>query len=205
MNTRTIARTGRGIIVWLAAASIFAGVLAAQTGTGSQGGQAAAAADAAAALPQSRGWLEAAPLVIKTVGGIGLVISVILVGFMAFRRFAPQYGVKRPADRVLKLIETLSMGDKRSLVLVQAGARQLLLACVPGQVTLLAPLEQGAPGAGIEAAHTGAADRSAAAPTGFRAMYEVEKQATAARPGARPVLSPDIRGKMQELRKALER
>jgi hypothetical protein len=36
-------------------------------------------------------------------------------------------------------------------------------------------------------------------------MYEVEKQATAARPGARPVLSPDIRGKMQELRKALER
>ena len=148
---------------------------------------------------QSPGWME----LVKTAGGMGLVITMILVGFVLFRKFAPQYAAKRPGERNLKLIETLSMGDKRSLVMVQAGARRFLLASTPGQITLLTPL---ADDAGTTSSHViPPAPESAAAASGkFRNLYEMEKKPAPARSTARQELPPDIRGKMQQLRKALE-
>ena len=174
--------------------------------------QAAAAAPAAASashadsLPvgsQSSGWMEVAPLMIKSIGGVGLVVSLILIGFFMFRKFAPQYIAKRPADRTLRLIETLHMGDKRSLVLVQAEGRKLLLASTPGQIALLTSLGDAG------ASSMSASDESAEVeplPSGasFRKLYELEKKSPPSRPASRPPLPPDIRGKMQELRKALE-
>jgi flagellar biogenesis protein FliO len=138
-------------------------------------------------------------------GGVGLVISLILAGFLLFRRFAPQYLAKCPGERILRLIEMLPLGDKRSLMLVQAGANKLLLASSAGQISLLLSL----PDAGAAAALGGGNLAEAAAPGAssgrFRNLLELEKKAPSASPPVRPSLPPDIRGKMQELRKALER
>jgi flagellar biogenesis protein FliO len=204
MNQRTIAQVGRGLILVIAFAAALSAGLAAQTGPPPQGAAETSQGAAGAAAAASRGWLDVAPLVIKTIGGAGLVICLILVGFMAFRKLAPGYAARRPADRVLRLIESLPMGDKRNLVLVQAGARKLLLACVPGQITLLTPLAEGAAASGMESGPSGEADLPGQAAAGFRRMYELERQPASPRPAARTVLSSDLRGKMHELRKALE-
>jgi len=148
-------------------------------------------------------WVDLAFPLIKIVGGFGLVLSLILAGFILFRRFAPQYMRKRTQERFLRLLETLPMGEKRSIVLVQAGMHKLLLASTAGQITLLTSLADAAG----PASQTGAeaeSDSPAAAPGDFKNLYEMEKRLSPVRPAVRPALPPDIRGKMRELRKALE-
>ncbi len=160
--------------------------------------------DPSTTLPQARGVLEIAPLVLKIIGGLGLVISLILISYVMFRRFAPQFIAKRPGDRSLRLIETLHMGEKRSLVLVQADGKNLLLASTPGQITLLTELpgHPAVPSSKVENRPEG---ELAVPPETFKKLFELERKAAPMRPVARVSLPPDIRGKMQELRKALER
>jgi flagellar biogenesis protein FliO len=123
---------------------------------------------------------------------------------MLFRKFAPQYLTKHASERSLRLIETLPMGDKRSIALVQAGAQRFLLASTPGQITLLTAISD-AVGASPLSAMAPAEVPSTAALTGnFKNLYEQEKKAIPMRPVALKALPPDIRGKMQELRKSLE-
>ncbi len=158
---------------------------------------------AAEASPMT-GWGEFGMPLFQTAGGAGLVICLILGGFFLFRRYAPQYLSKPGHDRSLRLIETLTLGDKRSLVLVQAGTKKLLLASTPGQISMLtsfADLAAGSPVAGGERLEP---EVPAALSGSFRNLYEMEKKPQAARPPARAMLPPDIRGKMLELRKALE-
>jgi flagellar biosynthetic protein FliO len=149
---------------------------------------------------QGSGWAE----LIKTTGSVGLIICLILAGYFLFRRFAPQYMARRPGERDLRIVETLSMGEKRNIAIVQIGAQRLLLACTPGQITLLTALNVSS---GTPAAASPDLLESPAAPvfTGnFKNLFEQERQAHPARPSAVKALSPDIRGKMLELRKALE-
>jgi flagellar biogenesis protein FliO len=154
-----------------------------------------AAVSEPAAPAQESVWVD----VVKAVGGIGLVISLLLGGFVMFRKFAPQYIVKRPAERKLRVIESVSMGDKRNIAIVQAGSKQFLLASTPGQVTLLTALPDA-----ISAPPGESPAIEASAGAKFRNLYELEKKSIPVRPAARPELPPDIRGKMQQLRKALE-
>ena len=165
----------------------------------------ASATKAESSLPAPpAGWAELVFPMIKTVGGFGLVLSLILVGFMLFRKFAPQYMGKRTQERFLRLIETLPMGEKRNIVLVQAGARKLLLASTAGQITLLTSLADGTGPATLNGGDAAENESSAASLGSFRNLYEMEKKVSPVRPAVRPILPPDIRGKMQELRKALE-
>jgi flagellar biogenesis protein FliO len=124
---------------------------------------------------------------------------------MLFRKFAPQYITKRPGERMLRLVEVLPVGDKRSIILMEAGASKLLLASSPGHISLLSSLPDSAaptaPG-GRNSIETVAAGASSGK---FKNLLELEKKASSASLPARPALPPDIRGKMQELRKALER
>ncbi len=153
------------------------------------------------AIPeQGMGWVEIA----KTAGGFGLVLCLILGGYVMFRKFAPQYLARRPGERELRLVENLPLGDKRSVAVVQAGAQRFLLACTPGQIALLTPLS-----APPLPAVAGASDILDSQPAkafagNFRSLYEQEKKASPARPPVVKALPPDIRGKMLELRKALE-
>jgi flagellar biosynthetic protein FliO len=146
------------------------------------------------------GWAE----LTKTIGSVGLIVCLILAGYFLFRRFAPKYMTRRPGERDLRIVETLSLGEKRSIAVVQVGAQRLLLACTPGQITLLTALNGPS---GTPAADSPDLLESPAAPVfpgNFRNLYEREKKARPARPSAPKALPPDIRGKMLELRKALE-
>jgi len=149
-------------------------------------------------------WVDTVLPMVKTVGGFGLVLSVILAGFILFRKFAPQYMGRRTQERYLRLLETLPVGEKRNVVLVQAGTRKLLLASTAGQITLLTSLADAAgPGSpnGVDVAES---EYPAAALGDFKNLYEMEKRTSSVRPAVKPALPPDIRGKMRELRKALE-
>jgi flagellar biogenesis protein FliO len=171
-------------------------------------GTAAAAAPALAETPSAgtpSGRNELALLTIKTIGGVGLVISLILAGFMLFRRFAPQYFTKRPSERILRLIEMLPIGDKRSIMLVQAGANKLVLTSSPGQISLLMSLPDAAPATALEGGNSAEIATPGASSGKFRNVFELAKQVSSASPAPRLTFPPDIRGKMQELRKALER
>ena len=158
-----------------------------------------AAAEAPLSVPSS-GWAD----LIKTIGSVGLIICLILTGYILFRKYAPQYIAKRPNERNLRIIETLPMGDKRSIVMVQAGSQQFLLASAPGQISLLTTIPASASAYPTRAAILDEPNTVGALSGSFKNLYEMEKRTPSARPAAVKALPPDIRGKMLELRKALE-
>jgi flagellar biogenesis protein FliO len=158
-----------------------------------------AAAEAPPSVPSS-GWAD----LIKTIGSIGLIVCLILTGYILFRKYAPQCIAKRPSERNLRIIETLSMGDKRSIVMVQAGSQQFLLASTPGQISLLTTIPTSNSTYSSRAAISNEPDTVGTLSGTFKNLYEMEKRTPPVRPAAVKPLPPDIRGKMLELRKALE-
>ncbi len=149
---------------------------------------------------QGPGWIEMA----RTIGSVGLILCLIVGGYMLFRRFAPQYVTRHSGERDIRLVETLPLGEKRSVVVVQAGAQRFLLACTPGQITLLTALNASGETATAGGNDIVEAQAAAVFPGNFKSLYEQEKKAPPPRPSALKALPPDIRGKMSELRKALE-
>jgi flagellar biosynthetic protein FliO len=141
---------------------------------------------------------------IRTVGGVGLVLSLIVAATLAFRKYAPQYFVKRPAERALRLIETLSMGEKRSVALVQVGGQQYLVGNTPHQISLLAVLRESAQPAEQTGVEPGSVT-SSSKKSGLLKLYRSEKRKSRRKATGASMLPADIRGKMQELRQALER
>ncbi len=138
----------------------------------------------------------------RTIGGLGLVISFILIGYLIVRRFGPRY-LRRPSDqKSLRIIETLPMGEKRSIALIQFGVQQLLIGNTAGEITLLLQVPA-APDRtrAVEPKDEGKAATGTVA--GFRRLYEVEKN-VAPPPPARAI-PPDLREKMRQLREALEK
>ncbi|MDR1727070.1 MAG: flagellar biosynthetic protein FliO [Acidobacteriota bacterium] len=149
---------------------------------------------------------------LRTLGGLGLVLCLLGAAYFGVRKFAPGMFPfpKVAGGNNLKLIETLSLGDKRSLSLVEVGGSRFLLGSTPGQVNLLANLPgqvslvesmvgEGAP---VVAAEEGAEGK------GFRNIFEIEKKRPAPPPSSMQYTGnmppEDIRLKMRRLREALE-
>jgi len=142
---------------------------------------------------------------IRTIGGLGLVLCLMIGLYFAARRYAPQYFTKGASAKSLKVIETLSMGDKRSISMVEAANRRFLLGNTPHQISLLAVLPD--PVSMVsepEPAATSFLDSSKAdSRTVFRNLFEAEKT-----PPASPMFNPlpeELRAKMRQLRASLER
>lgn len=152
------------------------------------------------AQTQGPGWVEMA----RTIGSVGLILCLIVGGYMLFKKFAPQYVTRHSSERDIRLVETLSLGEKRSVVVVQAGAQRFLLGCTPGQITLLTALNASGGTATVGGTDIVESQAAAVFPGNFKSLYEQEKKAPPPRPSALKALPPDIRGKMSELRKALE-
>ncbi len=141
----------------------------------------------------------------RTLGGMGLVICLMVVAFFAAKKFAPRYFTKPASERDLQILETLAMGDKRSISVIEVAHTRYLIGSTPHQINLLAAL----PGT-ISA--TPEVEPAAAPPkkankkgTGalFRNLFEIEKsspQQLAGHP-----LPEDLRLKMRQLRDSLER
>ncbi len=141
--------------------------------------------------------------VFRTLGGMGLVICFMVVAFFAAKKFAPRYFTKPASERDLKIIETMAMGDKRSISLIEVAHTRYLIGNTPHQINLLATFPESV---------SVASDAEPAAPKKankkgtnnlFRNLFEIEKgssQQLAVHP-----LPEDLRLKMRQLRDSLER
>lgn len=139
---------------------------------------------------------------IKVFGAAGLLLSLLLFGFLLLRRCAPRYFARRPVQKSLRLVESLSMGEKRSIAVIEVAGKAMLVGNTPHQITLLAslgdelfrPAEETAP---ARAASVGRRGR-------FVDLLTSQKSGAAPEPAKTGTLPPDLRGKMRELRAALE-
>jgi flagellar biogenesis protein FliO len=143
--------------------------------------------------------------VFRTLGGLGLVICLMVAGYFAAKKFAPRYFAKSAAERNLRVIETLAMGDKRSISMIEAGNSRFLIGNTPNQINLLVALPEtvslvSEPEA-LPVGPKGLTGKESTVP--FRSLFEVEKKRSAQYTGN--PLPEDIRMKMRQLREALER
>ncbi len=144
--------------------------------------------------------------IMRTIGGMGLVVFLMLGAFFGVKRFAPRYFNKPASQRNLKIIETLGMGDRRSISLVEVGNSRYLVGNTPHQINLLAmlpdPVSLLSEPEEMPAPSKGTSKKGAGAP--FRNLFEVEKNRHSIQQAAHP-LPDDLRVKMRQLREALER
>jgi flagellar biosynthetic protein FliO len=141
----------------------------------------------------------------RTMGGLGLVIFLMIAVYFAARKFAPRYFAKSTSGKTLKVVETLSMGDKRSISLIEVANNRFLVGNTPQQLNLIAAL----PDSGISVSEAEALSthpkttiaKESKAP--FRNLFELEKRRPPQHLGN--PLPEDIRVKMRQLRETLER
>lgn len=143
--------------------------------------------------------------VLRTVGGLGLVLTLIAGGYFGVRKFAPQYFAKSPSGQAMKVIETLPMGDRRSISLIEVANNRFLVGNTPQQINLIFAMPDSLSLVSESEAMPSMAKPAPAKESGlqFRRMYDVEKGRTARR--ASNPLPDDLRMKMRQLRRALER
>jgi flagellar biosynthetic protein FliO len=142
--------------------------------------------------------------IFKAVGGLGLVLCLIVGGFFGLKKIAPQYFARHTSGKSLKVVETLSMGDRRSISLIQVADSHFLIGNTPQQINFLAmlpePLSSNSdPAAAATTAPAAAREPFKSGDTSFRGLFEVEKKRRPATP-----LPNDVRAKMRQLREALE-
>lgn len=141
-------------------------------------------------------------LLARTAGGLGLVISLIILAYFAVRKYGPRYLRRQGAQGALKVIETLPIGEKRSIALIQVEDKRLLIGNTQQQITLLAQLPM-MPEAGLEPAGEPLPRSAPGTVSSFRKLYEVEKGSPPL-PQAKAI-PQDLREKMRQLREALEK
>lgn len=141
----------------------------------------------------------------RAIGGLGLVTFLMIAGYFVVKKFPPLYFAKGASEKSLKVIETLSMGDKRSISMIEVGNSRFLVGNTANQLSLLMALPESAPLISkpetLAESPKGSSKKETMIP--FRKMFEAEKK----RPTqyATQPLPDDIRNKMRQLREALER
>ncbi len=145
---------------------------------------------------------------IKAVGGFGLVLSLLLGGFAALRKFAPQLFRQARAERRLKVVESLGMGDKRSIAIVEIEGKRFLIGNTVHQISLLSLLEERVSSMPVPERARAESDqpveeRKPIAP-GFRNILDMHKGRPAKGVPKAGTIPAEIRAKMHELRQALE-
>jgi flagellar biosynthetic protein FliO len=141
---------------------------------------------------------------IKVIGGMGLVTCLMAVVYFGAKKIFPQYFSKPKSMKNLRIVETLALGDRRSVALIEVGESVFLIGNTPQQINLVAALPDGFSLASESepaiAAAKGSYAKEAAMP--FRNLFEVEKSRLQKNDSP---LSDDLRIKMRQLREALER
>jgi flagellar biogenesis protein FliO len=143
--------------------------------------------------------------VLRAAGGLGLVMFLMICTFLVARKYAPRYFNKPASQKCMKILETLAMGDKRSISLIEVSGSRFLVGNTPQQINFLTALPEpvsmvSEPEAGVPAPKP-TNKKASAAP--FRSLFEVEKNRPAQQSGN--PLPDDLRVKMRQLRDALER
>jgi flagellar biosynthetic protein FliO len=192
---------------------LSAGLLLASTPSKSENSmQAPASATVADPVPvQAAAPVAAAPMeeysfpILKTIGGLGMVLSLIVAGYFGLKKLAPQYFAKYSSEKNLKVIETLSMGDRRSISIIQVANSRYLVGNTAQQINLLTTLPEAfslvsePESPQVEVKKESKKENK----TPFRHLFEAEKSRPARQTGN--ALPEDLRTKMRQLREALER
>lgn len=141
----------------------------------------------------------------RTIGGMGIVVCLMIAIYFAARKFAPRCFVKNSSEKNLKILETLSMGDRRSIALIEVANKRFLVGTTPHQVnfltTLPEPVSLVSEPEPIQAKQREIFEDDSR--IHFRNLFEVEKKPSA--PQRIHPLPDDLRMKMRQLREALER
>jgi flagellar biosynthetic protein FliO len=143
--------------------------------------------------------------VLRTFGGLGLVLCLIIGGFLAARKLAPQYFSRCPSQKNLKIIETLPMGDKRSISLIEVANSRYLIGNTPHQINFLTKLPESlsfVPEINPAPAQVKRANKKGSK-SQFQSLFEVERGSSSIKP--EHPLPDDLRTKMRQMREALER
>jgi len=179
-------------------------------------GAAAATGTAAAPAPEEAYPFQDGPpqiSMLRTLGGVGLVLCLLGIAYFGLRKLAPGLFPKASGGNNLRLVETLNLGDKRSVSLIEVGGCRFLLGSTPGEISMLATLpehvslvaEDGpaatAPGPGKEAERE---REKAVVGGGFHNLFEMEKKRPSSTQYTGNMPPEDIRVKMRRLREALE-
>lgn len=140
-------------------------------------------------------------LLARTIGGLGLVVGLIVLGYVAIRRYGPKYLRKQGSATALKVLETLPIGEKKTIALIQVEDKRVLIGTTQQQITLLAQLPM-IPDATLESGRETPPRSNPGVVTSFRKLYEVEKNQPSLK---QPKIIPqDLREKMRQLREAFE-
>ncbi len=204
-SSKPVSRFGRLLYCSLVVCAMFAGAVKAQD-SASAPAPVAAAGQGSAPMPAMQS--NEAPMastgvtILQTLGGLGVVCSLIVFGFLAAKKFAPQYFTRSLGGKNLKVIETVSMGEKRAIALIQVGTKRLLVGNTAQQITLLAQLDEQI--AVVSDPEPVPAPSPKSSTESFRNLYDVEKSRGKAGLGRTRTISPDVRAKMRQLREALE-
>lgn len=143
--------------------------------------------------------------VFQALGGLGLVLCLMFAVYFVAKKLAPQYFARHVSGKNLRVIETLAMGEKRSISLIQVASSRFLVGNTPNQITLLASLPESI--SLVSESDAPQAEPGGGAPKepkrAFKNMFEIEK----IRPSQHAVnpIPEDVRAKMRQLREALER
>ncbi len=78
---------------------------------------------------------------LQSSGALLLVLTIILLGTYFLKKMLPGRFGSFAHKRHLKMVETLSLGDKRSLHLLQVGDQMILLGSTSSQITVLQQIE----------------------------------------------------------------
>ena len=141
----------------------------------------------------------------RTIGGLGLVFCLMIALYFGARKFFPQYFQKADAEQNLKILETLNMGDRRSIALIQVSDKRFLIGNTSNQINLLTEICESSPSASEDnesLQHSPEKEKKESG-NSFRNLFEFEKKRPV--PNAGSPLPDDIRTKMRLLREALER
>ncbi|MDR0311628.1 MAG: flagellar biosynthetic protein FliO [Acidobacteriota bacterium] len=145
---------------------------------------------------------------LRAFSGLGLVLCLLIGAYFGVRKLAPGYFPfprVSPAGKNLKIVESLSMGDRRSISLVEVGGRRFLVGSTPQQINLLTALSEHF-SLVAEDSEAGVTAESPVKEEGekhvFRNIFNRMGEKPATRRG--DVLPDEIRQKMRRLREALE-
>jgi flagellar biosynthetic protein FliO len=144
---------------------------------------------------------------LRAFGAIGMVLCALIGVYFGIRKFAPGYFPKiSSGGKNLKIVESLGMGDRRSIALVEVGGKRFLIGSTPQQINLLTALPEHI---SLVAEDDGISD-AAVAPVikedderqVFRNLFDMGKKRSVRHSGN--VLPDEVRQKMRRLREALE-
>jgi len=142
----------------------------------------------------------------RAFGGMGLVLCLLLGAYFGIRKFAPGYFPKMASDgKNLKIVESLGMGDRRTIALVEVGNKRFLIGSTPQQINLLTVLPEHF---SLVAENNDVKEtkslkvKEEGESYAFRDLFEAGKK----RPVkySEHVLPDEVRQKMRQLREALE-